>query len=158
MIPTDLLLHKTVTKILTHPLIHWLAYFRKHKNKDLKVHIFEVDDDIKHRITTNVYLDTSVTFDELIVIVCKTFTTIEYFALIVPGHMNPFLLPEYPVMSIDLLQSIILPNFYRFQVREYPHEDQNQPLITDFNDCTYAHRYGGSKHCRRPTRRRSCSL
>ena len=158
MLPPEYLLRKTKEVILTHPLIHWLAYFRKHKTHSLKVHIFEVTHTIEHRITTTVFLDSPVSYDELIVIICYTWDCLEYFALVVPGHFNPFLLPEYPTLQTDLLESIILPNFYRFQVREYIHEARDQPLIIDFNDRIFTFNYGGNSRRQRGARRLSGSL
>ena len=132
--------------------MHSLAISRHHKQHHLKTHIFEVNSTLDHRTSFDVFLNDPVNYDELLVIVCYTWDALEYFALIVPGTINPLLLPDYPTMPLDILESIILPYEYRFQVREYIHEGKQQPILTDFKDKTYFH-----KHAKQP-RRRSRSL
>ena len=152
MLPTDYLQTKAREIILTHPLMHSLAISRSHKTNTLKIHIFEVDSELKHRTTFNAYFSTPLNYDELIIIMCYTWNTIEYFALIVPGTMNPYLLPDYPVMCLSTLESIILPQEYHFQVREYIHEGTHQPLLTDFKNKIYFIKNA------KPARRRCRSL
>lgn len=155
--PIELMENKAREIILTHPTLHKLAPLMHKKTHNLKIHLFEVTGDLTHRSSFNAYLDTPVNFSEIMIIMGFTWNTVEYFTIVVPGNLKPELLPHYPIMELNLLESILLPTFYRFQVQELIHE-QNQPLVTDFCDTTHLHRHGNNQTPRRSKRRLSCTI